>query len=157
LFQQAHSAEKEKWFMSYIDTIAPSFNLSLSQSWVETWSIQNKKKGKSTYMMHLNFIGGKSILVTYHPIDMKGDPNPLLIYTFSLPKMVNKCNHDLAFDMDQAIEEANRLLNGHDMLPPVRIEEGILTRIDPVYQYQVGDYVQDYVTSISYGLDSRCE
>jgi hypothetical protein len=90
-------------------------------------------------------------MVTYHPNNMKGDPNPTLIYTFSLPNMVRQCNHDLDYDMGEAIDEANRMLNGHDKLPPVRIEEGALYRIDPVYQYQVGDHVQDYVTCISNG------
>jgi hypothetical protein len=135
--------------VSYIDTIAPSFPLPLDLSWVETWPHHTQDKGRVTSSMRLNFLGHKSILVTYHPTDMKGDPNPSLIYTFSLPKMVNKCNHDLVFDMDQAIEEANRLVNGHDKLPPVRIEEGILRRIDIVYQYQVGNHPQDYVASIS--------
>jgi hypothetical protein len=135
--------------VNYIDTIAPSYNISLSQSWVESWGDHDRRKGRFTYTMWLHFLGGKSIRVTYHPTDMNGISSPTLIYTFSLPKMVSNCNHDQNFDIGQAIEEANRLLNGHNKLPSVRIEEGILRRIDPVYQYQVGNYAQDYVESLS--------
>ena len=134
--------------MSYMDTIAISYHLPLSPAWIETWGKNSETKGCKTYQMKLNFMGNKSIMVTYHPTDMNGDPIPSLIYTFSLPNMVGNCNHNLVFDMDEAIEEANRLLNGRDKLPPVKVEEGIIYRIDPVYQYQVGGFVQDYVSCL---------
>jgi hypothetical protein len=134
--------------MSYIDTVGISYNLPLSPEWVETWDDKSEKKGRKTYRMKLNFIGKKSILVTYHPNDLKGDPNPTLVYYFSLPNMVKNCNHNLIYDLSEAIAEANSLLNGHNKLPSVRLEEGTLYRIDLVYQYSVGNLVQDYVASI---------
>ena len=85
------------------------------------------------------------------PITLLGyDDYPMLTLEASLPKLIYGNNFQILSNIDGAIKECNVKLYDVPNAPKLDLAEGILLRLDPCYNHQVGDAVQDYINAISH-------
>ncbi len=134
-----------------IDTVRLKFPVPLSPSQLQFWDRQTRTKatGQVSHKCILNLSPrGVSIRGTYYPYDYHDDP--LLALEFSLPKVIYGNNYTMLGNLDEAIVQVNLLLSGFEALPPLDISEGVLLRIDPCYNHQVGPLVPDYINAIGH-------
>ncbi len=134
-----------------IDTVRLKFPVALSPSQLQFWDRQTRTKatGQVSHKCILNLsTGGVSIRGTYYPHDYHDDP--LLALEFSFPKVIYGNNYTMLGSLDEAIVQVNLLLSRFEALPPLDISEGVLLRIDPCYNHQVGPLVPDYINAIGH-------
>jgi hypothetical protein len=78
-------------YNAMIDTVKIGFPVSPSEDQLKKWSskITRLPQGitRKEYWTSIKYRGTK-IRVDYYPQDLKLKPNPLLLFTFSLPNMV---------------------------------------------------------------------
>ena len=74
----------------------------------------------------------------------------MLTLEASLPKLIYGNNFQMLSNIDGAIKECNVKLYDVPNAPKLDLAEGILLRLDPCYNHQVGDAVQDYINAISH-------
>jgi hypothetical protein len=139
----------------FIDTIIVGFPEYLTDDFVSGWPRQSKQYGLETYTTMIKTSDDKPITVTYHPKNMAGKRSPILLFQLSLPRMVSKCNHDMSYDLFQAIDEANSIIPYFLPFRELKIENGRLVRLDLCYQHDVGDLVPDYINILSRSDYSR--
>jgi hypothetical protein len=139
----------------FIDTITVGFPEYLTDDFVSGWPHQSKHFGLETYATKIKISDDKPITVTYHPKNMAGKRSPILLFQLSLPRMVSDCNHDLSYDLFQAIDEANSIILYFLPFTELKIENGRLVRLDLCYHHDVGDLVPDYINILSRSDYSR--
>jgi hypothetical protein len=134
-----------------IDTVRVKYAMTPSPSQLALWdrtvreTAEGKKYERYTCTRKLT-LAEISIRCTYFPTDYQGDP--LTTIELSLPKAVFGNNYSMIDDLDTAIVFANALLRMDERLPQVDIGEGVLLRLDPCYNHQVGPLVPDYINAI---------
>jgi hypothetical protein len=133
-----------------IDTVRLKYPVAPTAEKLRAWDrlSYTKASGKSNERFILNLVLGPhdlSVRCTHIPLDFKG--YPLTTIELSLPKAVYGDNFTMLTSIDEAIETLGSLL-GVWSLPPLDIPNGILLRVDPCYNHQVGPLVADYVNAI---------
>jgi hypothetical protein len=134
-----------------IDTVRVKYAMTPSASQLALWdrTVRETAEGKKYERYTCNrklTLAEISVRCTYFPMDYQGDP--LTTIELSLPKAVFGNNYSLIDDLDTAIVFANALLRMDKRLPQVDIGEGVLLRLDPCYNHQVGSLVPDYINAI---------
>jgi hypothetical protein len=134
-----------------IDTVRVKYALAPTPSQLAHWdrtvreTVEGKRHERFTCNRKLT-LAEISIRCTYFPVDYQD--NPLTTIELSLPKAVFGNNFTMLDSIETAIASANALLAMEDRLPQVDIGEGVLIRLDPCYNHQVGPLVPDYVNAI---------
>lgn len=136
-----------------IDTVRLKFPVSPSADQLRSWDrqVRTRATGQTNYRYTLNLkltLDAISIRCTHFPLDYGG--NPLTTIELSLPKVMHGNNFTMLESLDDAIERVNSLLADVEALPPLDISEGVLLRIDPCYNHQVGPLVPDYINAIGH-------
>lgn len=134
-----------------IDTVRVKYAIAPDPSQLALWDKQVKytADGKIHERYTCNrklTVAAISIRCTYFPVDYEG--NPLTSIELSLPMAVYANNHCMIDDLEEAIVKANALLALDNRLPQVDIGQGILIRLDPCFNHQVGQLVPDYINAI---------
>jgi hypothetical protein len=135
-----------------IDTIGAQFSVHINLDTTVPWDekLYKKARGGGCYKRILNITldNGAPIQYTYYPYANKG--LPLLNVEFSLPHMVLGNNVDMVFNLPQAITEANELLPDIPGVPTLNLWKGVIYRLDPCYNFQVGNLVPHYIRAIQF-------
>ena len=105
------------------------------------------KKTRIKYETWLRFTKG-SIHVIYYPQDRNNRPEPLLLYGMSLPKLVYGNNIHMIHTPSSAIEKAHQIIGQYAYIPRVDLNQGILYRMDLCYNFQVGEYVPEWIRQL---------
>jgi hypothetical protein len=140
-----------------IDTVKLGFHIPLSLEQLEEWDLKVNRRYKPTrttrfmYLSWLRFEEG-SIRVKYYPQDLKGQPVPLLLFEMSLPMLVYGNNIHTISSPSMAIEKAHEIIGQYPYIPKVDLNQGILHRIDLCHNFQVGEFVPEWIRQL-YKLD----
>ena len=134
-----------------IDTIRVKFPVAPTPTQLEAWEKHTRTKPTGQifkkYTHNTALTPDRiSVRCTYLPLDYTG--NPLLTIELSLPKALYGNNFTMIADLTQATARANELLRTIAALPPLDINDGVLIRIDPCYNHQVGPLVADYINAL---------
>jgi hypothetical protein len=134
-----------------IDTVRLKFALAPTPNQLRSWDkhVRTKATGQTSYRYILNLeltADAVSVRCTHFPLDYSGEP--LTTIELSLPKACYGNNFAMLETLDEAIARVNALLSEVEALPPLDIAEGVLLRIDPCYNHQVGPLVPDYINAI---------
>jgi hypothetical protein len=140
------------------DSIRVGFALAPTSEQLEKWDkvkVREKhfenhsltKKTSFEYETWLRFKGG-SIHVIYYPQDLHNEPEPLLLFEMSLPKLVYGDNIHMLFDPSLAIERAHQIISQHSHVPMVDLNQGVLYRIDLCYNFLVGEFVSEWIRQL---------
>ncbi len=142
-----------------IDTVSFGFPIMISPTGDQGWRYNLVSVGdRSWEKWSISFyVAGKSKLsVTYYPQSITAKANePLLLFEFSLPKLVYGNNTQMLGDLNEAVEIANKEMNLIAKFPAINFYEGVLYRLDPCYNFDVGVDVYDYLRSLSVSHYSR--
>jgi hypothetical protein len=135
-----------------IDTVRLKYPVAPTEEKLRAWDrlSYTKASGKTSERFILNLVLGPhdlSVRCTHIPLDYTG--YPLTTFETSLPKAVYGNNFTMLASIDEAIETLEALLRVWS-LPPLDIPNGILLRVDPCYNHQVGPLVADYVNAIGH-------
>lgn len=84
---------------------------------------------------------GDICTLEYYPYDPDGLPDPLFIVEFLIPRFVNGTNIHMVCDIQQIIDVCNRklepLVDYPLEIPRIKVQDGMLKRIDLLYNHQV--------------------
>jgi len=106
---------------------------------------------KKTRIKHETWINKTeigSIHVVYYPQNWKGQPVPLLLFEMSLPKLVYGDNIHTISSPSSAIEKAHEIIRQYPYIPKVDLNKGILYRIDLCHNFQVGEFVPEWIRQL---------
>jgi hypothetical protein len=140
-----------------IDTIKVKYPILLNPQQLDGWLPDhdfNSTGGineKWIYNPRLSAAGsrkGTVVRCTYRPFDLTGN-KPILTIEFSLPTLLFGNNVRMVMSISAALELANQILASDPRIPPIRLEDGILLRLDCCVNYFVENRVQDYLRAIS--------
>jgi hypothetical protein len=136
-----------------IDTIIGTFPISPTLRQLQDWVAHplylpdGKVYGK--YFQKAALDNGAAIGFVYYPPNPKY-PDPWLQIKVSLPKVLFGTNIAVITEeaeIEEGICVVNKFISGLKWVPNVDLGEGVLWRVDPAFNYQVGDRVQDYITA----------
>lgn len=134
-----------------IDTVKIGFPVSPTEDQLKEWWSKTTRLPQGiiikVYWTSIKF-NGTSIRVDYYPQDLKLKPNPLLLFTLSLPYLVYGNNIQMIADPSPAIRLANSIIKSQTHIPTVDLFEGILYRIDLCYNFKVGEHVGEIINQL---------
>jgi len=140
-----------------IDTVVIGFPIEPVKRQLEPWHVtitkqspqkNGHKKLHTKFQTWLEYDSGK-IHVTYYPQDMLNRPNPVILYEMSLPRLVYGNNLVLLEDPSLAIKKANQIIEQNPIVPRVDLNCGAVYRIDLCYNFQVGEFVSEWIRQLS--------
>lgn len=134
-----------------IDTVRVKYTLAPDPSQLALWDRQIKYtadgRTHERYTCNLKLtLAQISVRCTYFPLDY--ECKPLTSIELSLPMAEYGNNYCMIDDLDKVIAHANALLALDRRLPQVDIAQGVLIRLDPCFNHQVGPLVPDYINAI---------
>lgn len=142
-----------------IDTVAFGFPIMINPTVDQGWrynlvSVRHRSWEKWSTSFYI--AGDSKLSVTYYPQNITANANePLLLLELSLPKLAYGNNTQMLIDLTQALEIANKEIRQIVKLPPINFYEGVIYRLDPCYNHDVGNDVFDYLRSLSVSHYSR--
>ena len=129
-----------------IDTIGVQFNIPIDLTELTSWgTFIGQHDGGFNYYRWLNVTLGNGAVVklVYLPYVLSG--NPLSKLEFSLPNVVFGSNAHMVYNIEQTINLANVLLPDIPGVPPIKLWDGVLYRLDTCYNHQFGDLVPYFI------------
>ena len=135
-----------------IDTIRVKYPIIPTNEQLKYWIRKETTAptGKRDFYIYNPVITTAKVMLkyTYYPFGYDG--KPMLTLETSLPKLIYGNNFQMLSSIDGTIKNGNINLYDVPNAPKLDLAEGILLRIDPCYNHQVGDAVDDYINAISH-------
>lgn len=132
-----------------IDTIGLRFNEYVDLGVCNLWHDDSEDRGKGKtirYKLIKRSDNGAPIKYNYYPYANHGAP--FLYIEFSLPRLLYGSNVFMICDIEWAVNQANLMLPEILGVPKINLWEGILTRLDVCYNFDVGELVKEYITAM---------
>lgn len=141
-----------------LDTVRLGFQVLLPAKFLDTCfrvkirtPLDAPFTGEERCVYHRKFLtdDGKSFYLVYYPQNRKGEPDPLVLLEFSLPRIVNGTNIFMVEDLNEALDVTNRTVNSVLDMKEIDLHEGVVYRADLVYNHQVGEDLPFYLKAFA--------
>lgn len=134
-----------------IDSIKLVFPMTMTNAQLNGWrKTEREQKNRFVYREHILEIEietGAVIKASFSPT--KFNKSPGLSLEFSLPKLLTGDNLVQLEDIHEAMEQTNEILGQVEQLPKVNVFAGILTRLDIMFDHNVGNLLPAYIDGLS--------
>ncbi len=135
---------------SMLDTVKLAYYMEIHPNFLETWDSYQADfaSGKCKRYYSKYYIKGSSIVIScvYRPISYTGEP--LLSIEFSLPKLLFGSNLFMCNEIENSLNLACQIISDTVNIPGINYKRGILERIDPFWNFQLGEEVYWYVQTL---------
>lgn len=142
-----------------LDTVIVWFPISPTSEQLLSWNanplIFSSGKYIHKYFQNVHIDGDVTLSFKYYPSNPPQYPLPRLSVQLSVPKLLFGNNVEMVTNeagIEEVINLGNQYISAIPWLPKLDLGIGILWRIDPVYNHQVGECVPDFV-KVLYKLD----